>query len=201
MFLTGRERRYDVGSRKACSCVVLWVNSQPFLPGPQKEDGCSQPPWSFVLVVKSTSPAGRSHRSCPDRASVRHMGTLAPLNQVPAVGWWDRSALVWFVGPFNQLFRSDYHTGQPLLEPGRADICWAVRGRRCGSAKGGCYSHGCLWLLWGKKGQFPGGCCREQHVIMHFFSWFEILPLVFPCASSFCKQLLPASMDNYFVQR
>lgn len=53
----------------------------------------------------------------------------------------------------------------------------------------------------GKKGQFPGGCCGEQHVIMHFFSWFEILPLVFPCASSFCKQLLPASMDNYFVQR
>lgn len=151
MFLTGRERRYDVGSRKACSCMVLWVNSQPFLPGPQKEVGCSQPPWSFVLVVKSTSPAGRSHQSCPDRASVRHMGTLAPLNQVPAVGWWDRSALVWFVGPFNQLFRSDYHTGQPLLEPGRADICWAVRGRRCGSAKGGCYSRGCLWLLWGKK--------------------------------------------------
>lgn len=74
-------------------------------------------------MMKSTSPAGRRIKVAPDRASVRHMGTLAPLNQVPAVGWWDCSALVWFVGPFNQLFRSDYHTGQPLLEPGRADIC------------------------------------------------------------------------------
>lgn len=42
------------------------------------------------------------------------MGTPAPLTQVPAVGWQGRSTPAQFVGPFNQLFHSDYHTGQPL---------------------------------------------------------------------------------------